>query len=293
MSPPAAGRPLLGSALVGATVGPITQTIDARWLMAYAAGLGETDARYYDTSAPAGPVAHPLFAVCYEWPVAVALRSRIIDETTAPLGVHFIHDLAIHRPPRAADRLTTTARVESVRPHRAGTIVLVRYDTTDDTGAMVTTTRHGSLYRGVPLAEEPSVGVRPDRADDARPSHRAEPAIPRWQDTVDIAANAAHVYTECARIWNPIHTDVAVARAAGLPGIILHGTATLALAVSRVVARDVDGDPAAVRRVTARFTGMVTLPSVVTVRGWAGAPLAFDAVDGGGRPVLADGRLER
>jgi len=27
------------------------------------------------------------------------------------------------------------------------------------------------------------------------------------------------VYTECARIWNPIHTDAAVAKAAGLPAI--------------------------------------------------------------------------
>jgi len=32
-----------------------------------------------------------------------------------------------------------------------------------------------------------------------------------------------------------IHTDIAVARPAGLPGIILHGTATLALAVSYVL----------------------------------------------------------
>ena len=47
-----------------------------------------------------------------------------------------------------------------------------------------------------------------------------------------VSATAAHVYTEGARIWNPIHTDAAVAARAGLPGIILHGTATLALAVS-------------------------------------------------------------
>src|SRR6266581_3658401 len=35
----------------------------------------------------------------------------------------------------------------------------------------------------------------------------------QWSETVAVAANAAHVYTECARIWNPIHTDDAVARA--------------------------------------------------------------------------------
>jgi len=35
--------------LLGATAAPLTHTIAARWLMAYAAGLGETAVRWYDT----------------------------------------------------------------------------------------------------------------------------------------------------------------------------------------------------------------------------------------------------
>ena len=106
-------------------------------------------------------------------------------------------------------------------------------------------------------------------------------------------AQAAHVYTEGARIYNPIHTDIAIARAAGLPGLILHGTATLALAVSRLVARDLDGDPTRVRGVTARFAGMVLMPSVFVVRGRGreGDRLAFDAVSTTGAPILADASL--
>ena len=62
--------------VVGAGVGPLAHNIDARWLMAYAAGLGETDPRYFDTLAPGGPAAHPLFPVCYEWPVLLALLAH-------------------------------------------------------------------------------------------------------------------------------------------------------------------------------------------------------------------------
>ena len=51
------------SGIVGATVGPLDQGIDARWLMAYAAALGEMAAEYLDTTRPAGIVAHPLFPV--------------------------------------------------------------------------------------------------------------------------------------------------------------------------------------------------------------------------------------
>ena len=38
----------LSSDAVGLQVGPVAHAIDARWLMAYAAGLGETDARVAD-----------------------------------------------------------------------------------------------------------------------------------------------------------------------------------------------------------------------------------------------------
>src|SRR5204863_6508087 len=108
---------------------------------------------------------------------------------------------------------------------------------------------------------------------------------------IDVAATAAHVYTECARIWNPIHTDVAYARAAGLPGIILHGTATLALTVSKLLAR-YDVEPRAVRRVRCRFSGMVLMPATLEVHAArADRTLAFETRNERGEPVIARGEL--
>jgi acyl dehydratase len=274
--------PALRPAIVGVTVGPVEQVIDARWLMAYAAGLGEAEARYFDTAAPDGPAAHPLFSVCYEWPLAMAIRERTIGADVAPLGVHSTHDLVIHRPPRAGDRLVIRGAVTALEARRAGALVTVRYETTDAAGRPVTTTNYGSLYRGVTVdgAGEP-----------ARPAASPAGGSVRWEEIVSVSAHAAHVYTECARIWNPIHTDVAAARAAGLPGLILHGTANLALAVSRVVARDLGGDPARVRGVSVRFTGMVPMPSRFTVRarGAGSDGIPFDAVNAAGQPVLSAG----
>jgi acyl dehydratase len=222
--------------------------------------------------------------VCYEWPVAVDLRERVIGEAIAPFSVHATHDLVIHRPPRAGDRLTTTARIVEVSPLRAGSLVVTRFESRDQHGAPVTTTSYGSIYRGVGCDGEP-----------APPAPAPDPGAVRWEEPVALGSGLAHVYTECARIWNPIHTDVAVARAAGLPAIILHGTATLALAISRVVTRDLAGDPARVRGVAARFTGMVPLPSILTVRGRAASRSAihFDAVDSAGHTVLGRGVIHR
>jgi acyl dehydratase len=277
-------RTALRPDIVGVTVGPVEHAIDARWLMAYAAGLGETDPRYFDTAAPGGPAAHPVFAVCYEWPLALRVREQTIGPDVARFGVHSTHDLVIHRPPRAGDRLVTRGTLTALAAHRAGALVTVRYETIDAAGRPVTTTSYGSLYRGVAVegAKEP-----------ARPPASSGADRIRWEEIVSVPVQAAHVYTECARIWNPIHTDLAVARAAGLPGLILHGTANLALAVSRVVARDLGGDPARVRGVRVRFTGMVPMPSafVVRARGSENGRIAFDAVNPAGHPVLAAGEV--
>jgi len=287
--------PTLSASIVGATAGPLAQTIDARWLMAYNAALSDALPR---------PVAHPLFAVCYEWPVAVTLREQAIGAAIAPLSVHASHDLVIHRPPRAGDRLTITATVADVVPRRSGALVLMRFDTVDADGEPVTTTTYGSLYRGVRVTDTTATRPSPDRraaetlrsgpdGESENPDGKSENPDVAWHESVTVAASAAHVYTECARIWNPIHTDETVARAAGLPGIILHGTATLALCISRVVSRELGGDPAGIHGVRARFTGMVKLPStfVVRVAQPAERRISFDAVDDGGRPILSQGAL--
>jgi acyl dehydratase len=272
--------------IVGVAVGPLAHDIDARWLMAYAAGLGETDARYFDTLAPGGPASHPIFPVCYEWPVLLAVRARATPEEVAHRSVHATHDVIVHRAPQAGDRLNTTARVTGLAHRRAGTLMTVRLETVDGKGRQVTTSDYGSVYRDVGFdGEDTGAGVE-GRGGSDMPDAAVE--LP-----VTVPAGLAHVYTECARIWNPIHTDVAVARAAGLPDIILHGTATLALAVSRVL-NHAAADPRAVRRVRARFTGMVALPSRLTVRAATnpeGKAFLFEAENETGTVVLSGGAL--
>jgi acyl dehydratase len=286
--------------VLAAATDAVTQLVDARWLMAYAAGLGETDARFYDTLAPAGPLAHPLFPVCYEWPPLVALREQVVGDELAPLSVHATHDLVVTRMPRAGETVTTTARVVAIERRRSGTLLVARLTTVDGDGRVLTTTDYGSVYRGVETdvvggsGSPPSPPAPPGGREVRPPASAGSGDAPvEWSEAVHVGAGAAHVYTECARIWNPIHTDAAVARGAGLPAIILHGTATLGLAVSRVVARELDGDASRVRRVSARFTGFVRLPSTLTVRrrSRVGDTIAFDAAGPDGASVLGEGVL--
>ena len=95
-----------------------------------------------------------------------------------------------------------------------------------------------------------------------------------------------------SRIWNPIHTDAAVAARAGLPGIILHGTATLALAVGAVVDRAPGLDPERVARIAGRFGAMVRLPQTLRLRIFAAEPdgsIRFEVRSSTGEPALRNG----
>jgi acyl dehydratase len=120
---------------------------------------------------------------------------------------------------------------------------------------------------------------------------------PRDEIKIVVPAGMAHIYTECARIFNPIHTDAAVARAAGLPAIILHGTATLALAVSRIVEARTQSDPTRISRIACRFGAMVTMPSTLTLRIFADAArdpvssagIFFEVLNGEGKLAIRDG----
>ena len=255
----------LASNIVGTTLEPVVHDVDARWTMSYAAGIGDALPCYLDTCRPGGVVAHPLFPVCLEWPAVLAAREVPGDDLLTPAermrAVHATHDLAIHRLIRPGDRLTTRSTIAGVERRRSGAYQVTRLDTTDEGGGIVATTWMGALYRGVEVEG-------PDRPADVAPLFAPERDADGevLEIEVPVAATAAHVYTECARIWNPIHTDAAFAAMAGLSGIILHGTATLALAVSRVIETRAALDPAGVRRIRACFGAMVSMPSEIRVR---------------------------
>ena len=260
----------ISAGIVGREAGPDEQRVDARWLMAYSAGLGET--RF----------PHPLFAVAYEWPATRQLRERA---GLAPIDarlVHAQHDLIVHRKP-TTEKLLVSGKVVAAIQRRPGVLVVFRFTTHGEKGDLVSTTDFSALYRDVQLEG----GDRTIEKVDDPPRHGGGL---KQVGEIPIAATAAHVYTECARIWNPIHTDVDYARAAGLPGIILHGTATLALSVSKVLHELKLHDP---RRIRCRFAGMVLMPSVLKVFATSeDGRIAFETRNEQGAPVIERGWVE-
>ena len=252
----------VSSSAVGGRLESHREELSVRRLLAYAAGLAATGAETFADDRDRGIVALPPFCVSLEWPVVSCDESRRLAGTRpdeSRRGVHASQDSFFHRPMVPGDRLETRGSIVALEETRAGARMTTKLETVDSEGAPVVTSWSRSIFRSVPLSGEPRVlEEAPDVPCNGDLVGAAEVRVP-------IARELPHVYTECARIWNPIHTERAVALAAGLPDIILHGTATWALAGREIIRIYCDGDPRRLRRLHGRFRAMVIPGSEIRV----------------------------
>ncbi len=264
----------------------VEHDLDERWLRAFAVAIGDTRAGLFDVDHPGGIVAHPLFPVCLEWPLiehgppGVELTGHAVGG-----GLHAAHRVCLHAPLRPGGRVRTEAELHSAEPVRGSVRVTVAFRTYSSSGALVATTHLVSFYRDVRL--DGATVVRPPIA---LTSKTGELSTTVGSFAVD-ETNAV-VYSECSRIWNPIHTDARAARAAGLPGPILHGTEILARSISAITRSDLVPDDADVTEVGCRFSGPVrpgmTLKVVTTGRDRGAIRFHVLGPDG---PVINHGHL--
>jgi acyl dehydratase len=263
--------------------------IDARWTMAYAAGLNDPAACYMDTGIRQDVIAHPVFPVCVEWPVILDARNLAGADTMsaeeASRGVHASHDLHILKPIRAGDVLSTQATVIGVEKIKPGAAQYLRLDTFNQHDELVTQTYQLSISRGVDVIGNKTFIAEPPVWPNFSPA--GEPKA----FSIPIAEGAANIYTETAKIFNPIHSDRAYALESGLPDIILHGTATLALAISQIVHHFADGKPEKIKRLGGRFTAMVLMPSTLTlhIHAETASGLSYSVLTETGDPAISSG----
>jgi acyl dehydratase len=275
---------------VGSRLKPYRVPVDWRWTTNYAAALGDANPRYFDDTRPEGIVAHPVFAVAVTWPVTLHL-DQYIQSASFPvelmaMQVHHTEHIAVHRPVRPGQVLTVAGTVAAIRPHRAGTRVILRYEVADQEGAPVFTEHIGGMLRGVRCTDAGRGldGLPPDPP-------RAPQADPLWEAPVPVDPLFSYLYDGCSGIVFPIHTSPAFALGVGLPGIIVQGTATLALAVRELVNREAAGDPQRITSIACRFSGLVRPGTTIRVvlKHRDGEDLFFEVYDADGSRALSNG----
>jgi acyl dehydratase len=247
----------------GARLRPCRLDVDRRRTTNYAAAVGDDNPRYFDDRRPEGLIAPPMLAVALTWPVSSNmgdyLELKDFPRDALMTQVHYTERLDFHRPVRPADRLTLNGQIAAILPHRAGTHFIVRYEAIDRENRPVFTEHIGAMFRGVTCRGE---GVALNLPADPQGDWRAGPA---WSRAIKIDPMLPYVYDGCTDIVFAIHISPAFAIGVGLPGIILQGTCTLALAARELINREAGGDPTRLKTLSCRFSGMVRPGTAISV----------------------------
>jgi hypothetical protein len=287
-------KPVLNSELTGTILRDYETSVNWRDIMNYSAAIGDANPRYFDDESSNGIIAHPVYSVALTWNIIGRISEFIVSEkfpTELLLSqVHYTEHLAIHRPLSPGLALVIKGQIVAILPHRAGTHVVIRLAALDKEGAPVFTEHIGAMLRGVEC-----IGGGSGKESLPIVQNVGTAVEPCWAGTVKIDKLLPFVYDGCTDIVFPIHTSIKFARMVGLPGIILQGTATLALAVTELVNRELNCEPARVKSVSCRFTGMVLPGSNISVRmiekkkNNTRTDLFFDVCDINGGRVISSG----
>ena len=205
-------------------------------------------------------IAPPVFAAVY---VARSLagamfdpRSGIFDPDLGLAGYRFVQrrqELRWHEPVCAGDAIATVARLTAADDRDGARYRTFESESVNQDGQLVLTGR----YQGVVPSLEPRKGgsqpepaPAPEAAPGAGTGHAPGERIPEYRITPD--RYASQRYAGASGDFTPFHLDAELARAIGLPGIILHGLYTYGQ-LAHGLLEPFGGDPRVLRSLAARF----------------------------------------
>ena len=254
---------------------------------AYARATNDPDPMHTE-----GRLATPVFAVVPLFATGVVpdALDAMVPPQLALVAVHGEHDIVFHAPVTVGRTLFVRARPIGIEVKRSGTVLVLHAQTRDQDGGAVNEQYLTLFYRGA------SRGVS---LGEAAPGHRLPEGVRDagqvLSATQTVDHDQTHRYAAASGDHMPIHLDDDVARSGGLPGIIVHGLCTMAMAGHVVVQGVCGGDARRLKRLAVRLSAVVLPGQELTTTVWSvrsadGADTVhFDVVDRAGTLVVTDG----
>lgn len=253
---------------IGAKLKSCETDVSRRRILAFSAGIGATFERHFNDLHADGLVAFPTLCAMFEHALLSNGFEDGINPTNASLeemrrGVHASQDTTFHAPIVHGLHVRANGRIVAIEPTPAGCLMKVHAELVDTRSQrQLVTSWISLLFRDTGTIGTPGAVATPPELPSEAIAGEASVHVVK----LPIALTFAHVYTECANIWNPIHTERRAAKLAGLPQPILHGTAVWSLAILRIVETFCDGDGTRVQRATVSFRAMVLAGTEATLR---------------------------
>ncbi len=282
---------LIASSIVGAEIKPYQFTVSARQISNYAAAISDTNDIYYNSKKKDDFYAHPLFPVRISWEIIRNLPDYLGVETPFTLKSQLVHHseyLRYNRLPKPGDVLSLRGEIAAILPHQRGAKVILKFDYLDQQGQLICTEYIGAIIFGF-------------KCTDSGRGRESIPQIDRiaeseaiWTENIAISRVSPYIYDGCTDIIYPVHTDRIFARSMGLPDIILQGSATLAMSVSKIIEKELGEDPKSIAVVAGKFTDIVIPPNSLSVQllKRSGDELYFDVREESGKYVIRGGYIK-
>ncbi|HEX2196681.1 MAG TPA: MaoC/PaaZ C-terminal domain-containing protein [Actinomycetota bacterium] len=272
----------LNTELVGKEYPGGTFEVTADHIERYARATNDENERYLSGD---DVVAPPVF------PVVPAFNTFMTAAMDPELGadllrlVHAAEEHVFHAPIRAGDILTVTGVLESVEQKETGETFTVKGTEANQDGEVVAEVRGTMFIRGSGSGSRSAAASEPQREI-------------VYEETTKVDDDQTFRYAEASGDHNPIHLDEGTAKMAGLPGIILHGMCTMAMAAKGAVNGLAGGDPTRIARVGVRLSKPVLPGQELTTRFWSEAEGAgtssygFETYNPDGIAVIKNGIVE-
>jgi acyl dehydratase len=274
----------LNTDLVGKEYPESTYEVTGEAIEKYARATNDENERYLSgedvVGSPIFPIV-PAFRYLMEAGMDPELQADLLRL------VHGEEEHILHRPLREGDVLTIRPVIESIERKDTGETFTIKVSETDAQGDLVAEVRATSFIRGTGSGK---------RAPSQSPDPSTREVV--HEDTTKVDEDQTYRYAEASGDQNPIHVDENTARMAGLPGIILHGMCTMAMATKGAVNGLAGGDPTRVRRVAVRFSRPVLPGQELTTRFWKegsgdGTTMyGFETYNPDGRAVIKNASVE-
>jgi acyl dehydratase len=270
--------------LIGAESDAKTFTVERDRVIAYAEATNDDIPQH-----ASGELAPPVFAVVPAFQVAAEWSVKAVPQDVLMRVVHGEQDFRFHQPIRPGQELSTRAQIIGIHGKSSGVTVAVLSRTTDQDGAPVVDQYMTSFFRGAQLEQG---------AGEAPPAH-AFPEEVRGTDPVAVVTqrfdeDQTYRYAPAAGDPMPIHTDEKIAKAMGLPGIIIHGLCTMAFTSRAVIQTACPEDPTRLERLAVRFSKPCLPGQEITTSIWSpgAGRYVYETANDAGDVVIKDGLAE-
>jgi acyl dehydratase len=270
---------------IGSWGQPDEFTVERERIQAYAAATNDPIAQH-----AAGDIAPPVFAVVPAFGALAAATTSVIPGDLLMMVLHGEQDFHFHRPIEPGTTLVTRAMPIGMQSRSSGVTVAVKGETRDKDGDDLLVEQYMiSFVRGAQVEAE---------AGEAAPAHGFDEALRGREPDAEVAQtfdeDQTFRYAEAAGDPMPIHLDEEIAKAMGLPGIIIHGLCTMAFTSVAVIQHACPDDPRRLRRLAVRFSKVVRPKQTITTRIWDSGDgvIAYETTSDSGDVVIKDGLAE-